>query len=158
MMIRSSGAHRRLGHAHFWQRAVDRGLTRRSLLQGSVGVVGVFAGLGIVAPAVAKATSASPKPIPGGLHLADLGLPVPPFPEIIHVEAPGVFTPPDSEPISITDFNGNIGFAVVDGAGTGRDTVTGVTKRYSFNVDMRFMQGVYVGEDGGIRHRTFGFT
>ena len=80
------------------------------------------------------------------------------FPEIVHVEAPGVATLADSEPITITDFNGNIGYAVIDGSGTGRNTLTGETKTYSFNVDMRFMQGVYVAEDGRVRHATFGFV
>jgi hypothetical protein len=106
---------------------------------------------------VANAANASPKPIPGGLHPADLGLAVPPFPEVIYIEAPGVLTLGDSEPMTITDFNGNIGYAIIDGAGTGRDTVTGATKHYSFNCDMRFMQGVYVAEDGRVRNRTFGF-
>jgi hypothetical protein len=145
------------GHAHFWERATERGVTRKTFLTRSAGVVGAAAGLGLVAPGAATAANADPKPIPGGLHLADLGLPVPPFPEIVHVEAPGVATLADSEPITITDFNGNIGYAIIDGAGTGRNTATGATKRYSFNVDMRFMQGVYVAEDGRVRHGTFGF-
>jgi hypothetical protein len=156
MVIPSTAAHP--GHAHFWERAAERGVTRRSFLQRSAGVVGAAAGLGLVAPGAANAANASPKPIPGGLLLAELGFPVPPFPEIIHVKAPGVLTLGDSEPITITDFNGNIGYAIIDGAGTGHDTATGATKRYSYNCDMRFMQGVYVAEDGRVRRGTFGFV
>ena len=142
-----------------WERAGEHGVTRGSFLTKTAGAVGAFAGLAALSPASARAaTDARPKPIPGGLHPADLGLPVPPFPEIIHIQAPGVATLGDSEPITITDFNGNIGYAIVDGEGTGRDTATGATKRYSFNVDMRFMQGVYVAEDGRVRRATFGFV
>ena len=156
MVIPSIAADR--GQAHFWERAAARGVTRRGFLQRSAGVVGAAAGLGLLAPGVANAANASPKPIPGGLRLEDIGLPVPPFPEVIHVEAPGVLTLDDSEPITITDFNGNIGYAIIDGEGTGRNTVTGEPpKRYSFNCDMRFMQGVYVAEDGRMRRGTFGF-
>jgi hypothetical protein len=136
MVIPSTAAHP--GHAHFWERAAERGVTRRSFLQRSAGVVGAAAGLGLVAPGAANAANASPKPI--------------------HVKAPGVLTLGDSEPITITDFNGNIGYAIIDGAGTGHDTATGATKRYSYNCDMRFMQGVYVAEDGRVRRGTFGFV
>jgi hypothetical protein len=155
-MSSPSGAARH-GHAHFWERAAQRGITRKTFLTRSAGVVGAAAGLGLLAPAKATAANASPKPIPGGLGPADLGLPVPPFPEIIHVEAPGVLTPPDSEPITITDFKGGIGYAIIDGSGTGRNTATGVATPYSFNCDMRFMQGAYVAEDGHLRRATFGF-
>lgn len=134
------------------------GITRGSFLTRTAGAVGVVAGMGALSPGAAWAANTSPKPIPGGLALADLGLPVPPFPEVIHVQAPGVLTLGDSEPITITDFNGNIGYAIVDGSGTGRNTLTGETKTYSFNVDMRFMQGAYVAEDGRVRHGTFGFV
>lgn len=150
---------RGVGHDHFWARAGEHGITRGSFLTRSAGAVGAVAGLAALSPGAARAaTDTRPKPIPGGAHLADLGLPVPPFPEVIHVEAPGVLTLEDSEPITITDFNGNIGYAVIDGAGTGKDTATGATKRYSFNVDMRFMQGAYVAMDGRVRRGTFGFV
>jgi hypothetical protein len=146
------------GHEHFWERAGERGVTRGGFLTKSAGAVGAAAGLAALSPGTALgATDTRPKPIPGGLHPADLGLPVPPFPEILHVEAPGVATLDDSEPITVTDFNGNIGYAVIDGSGTGRDTATGATKTYSFNVDMRFMKGASVAEDGRVRQGTFGF-
>ena len=85
-------------------------------------------------------------------------MPVPPFPETIHVLAPGVGTPANSEPITITDFDGQIGYAIIDGSGTGTDTLTGVTTPYATNVDMRFMRRAYVGEDGRMRHGSFAFV
>jgi hypothetical protein len=145
------------GHAHFWERAAAAGVTRSQFLARTAGTVGAIAGFGLLAPAGAwaKKTSSNPKPIPFGLHPAELGLPVPPFPEILHVLAPGVATDPKSDPITITDFSGNIGYSVIDGAGTG--TTAAGTKRFSTNTDMRFMQGAYVGEDGRVRRGTFGF-
>jgi hypothetical protein len=145
------------GHAHFWERAAAASVTRGQFLARTAGTVGALAGFGLLAPtgALAKKSSSSPKPIPFGLRPADLGLPVPPFPEIIHVLAPGVLTDPKSDPITITDFDGHIGYSIIDGAGTG--TTAAGTKRYTTNTDMRFMQGAYVGEDGRVRHGTFGF-
>lgn len=145
------------GHAHFWDRAAAAGVTRGQFLARTAGTVGAVAGFGLLAPAGAwaKKGSSNPKPIPDGLHPADLGLPVPPFPETIHVLAPGVGTDPKTDPITITDFDGHIGYSVIDGAGTG--TTASGAKRYTTNTDMRFMQGVYVGEDGRVRHGSFGF-
>jgi hypothetical protein len=131
------------GHEHFWERAGERGVTRGGFLTKSAGAVGAAAGLAALSPGTALGATDT--------------RPVPPFPEILHVEAPGVATLDDSEPITVTDFNGNIGYAVIDGSGTGRDTATGATKTYSFNVDMRFMKGAYVAEDGRVRQGTFGF-
>ena len=51
-----------------------------------------------------------------------------------------------------------MGYAIIDTAGTGTNTHTGEQKRYTSNVDMRFMQGVYVGEDGHARHGSFAFV
>jgi hypothetical protein len=150
-------AARSIGHAHFWHRAATRGITRSQFLTRTAGTVGALAGLGALAPGAARAQGSAPKPIPGGIPLGPLGLPSPPFPEIIHTFVPGVLTPADSEPITITDFNGHVGYAVVDGAGTGTNTVTGATTRYTTEADMRFMQGVYVGEDGRVRRGSFAF-
>ena len=58
-------------------------------------------------------------------------------------------------PSSIFDFDGDIGFAVVDGTGVGRDTTTGVETAYDYEVDLRFMQGKYIGKDGKHHHGTF---
>jgi hypothetical protein len=145
------------GHAHFWERAAAAGVTRGQFLARTAGTVGALAGFSLLAPAgaLAKKGSSSPKPILDGLHPTDFGLPVPPFPEIIHVLAPGAGTDPLSDPITITDFDGQIGYSIIDGSGTA--TTASGTTRYATNTDMRFMQGAWVGEDGQVRHGTFGF-
>jgi hypothetical protein len=157
-MLIPSTAGRPPGHTHFWERATASGFSRAQFLRRSAVTVGGLAGLSLLAPAAARAAGSSPKPIPGGFGAADLGLPVPPFAPVYHVEAPGVITPENSEPITITDFDGQIGYAIIDGAGTGTNTVTGAKKRYTTNVDMRFMQGAYVGEDGRVRRGSFAFV
>jgi hypothetical protein len=146
-----------VGHAHFWDRAASHGITRGQFLTRSAGAVGAFAGLSMLAPGAARAAGADPNPIPGGFSSADFGLPSPPFPSFFHIEAPGIITPTTSEPITITDFNGQVGYSVIDGTGTGTNTGTGQTTRYSTNTDMRFMQGAYVGTDGRVRHGSFAF-
>jgi len=57
---------------------------------------------------------------------------------------------------SITDFIGLVAAAEVQGKGTSTATPTGNTHR-TFDVDMRFMDGVYVDVSGQIRRSTFGF-
>ena len=104
-------------------------------------------------PARASVPGPTPKAIPGGFTADQLcGLPAT---EIFHNFAPNVFDPPNTDRSGIFDFNGLIGYAVIDGTGTGRNTVTGATTPLTFEVDLRFMQGVYAGEDGKNRHATF---
>jgi hypothetical protein len=95
---------------------------------------------------------AAPLPIPGGSPL---------FGGSFHVWAPG---PPslggdsiDAEPITITDFKGSVGLAYISGMVTRRRRSTGERVQLPFlSADMRFMNGVYRGADGRIRHGTFG--
>jgi hypothetical protein len=129
---------------------------RRSFLAaGGLGVAQLAAGV-VGAPGALAAGSAAvrgpsdPRPIP---HTLELGGGLPP----IHVRAPGVLGPADDEPSSITDFNGMVGYAIIDGTGRGTDTATGATKTYSTNVDLRFMVGAYVGMDGRRAIDAFGF-
>ncbi len=125
------------GHAHFWQRA----LGRRNAIKTAVGATGAVLSSGLWLPALAEASVSgpdAPTPIPGVVA------PGAPF----HVELPG----PDNEPSSINNFNGFIGIANIDGTGKGNDGVT-----YLFDVDIRFMQGLYVGADGQNHQGTFGF-
>jgi len=104
-------------------------------------------------PARASVPGPTPKAIPGGFTADQLcGLPAT---EIFHNFAPNVFDPPNTDRSGIFDFNGLIGYAVIDGTGTGRNTASGATTPLTFEVDLRFMQGVYVGEDGRHRHGTF---
>jgi hypothetical protein len=101
-------------------------------------------------PARASVPGATPKAIPGGFTAGFCGISET---EIFHNFAPNVFDLPNTDRSGIFDFNGHIGYAVIDGTGTGH-TSQGDTP-HSFEVDLRFMQGVYVGEDGRHRHGTF---
>src|SRR5229473_5981113 len=74
--------------------------------------------------------------------------------EIFHIFLPA----PGFEPSTITDFNGMVGVANVGGMGTQTDTNTNTSKRLAFDVDVRFMRGVYVGEDGRVHRNAFAFV
>jgi hypothetical protein len=138
---------RHIGHAHFWERA----LSRRQLIRTAAGTTAVVLGAGLV-PAVADAArpgGSAPKPIPGG----DPGIEQA-FGKLFHV-----FFPYFGQEVStITDFNGNLAAAEMQGAGTGVDTRSGATARYTFDADMRVMDGLYVAQDGQLRRGTFGFV
>ena len=91
-----------------------------------------------------------PKPIAGGDFIPDkphhrAG--------IIHSFFP--VAPPNgdgewAEPNEITDFNGFVGVAVVDGTGT-----DGSGHPLLWEVDLRFMKGVYRGADGDFHEGAF---
>jgi hypothetical protein len=94
--------------------------------------------------------SAGPLPIPGTFN-PGLGGPD------IHFQKPG---PADAtsgrfggEPSTITDFNGFIGVAHVQGTGTDNSGNT-----LFWDTDLRFMDGVYQGTDGQIHSGTFAFV
>ncbi|HEV8670933.1 MAG TPA: hypothetical protein VGS01_09385 [Candidatus Limnocylindria bacterium] len=74
--------------------------------------------------------------------------PIPANPDLFgfHIQLPG------GEPSSITDFNGAVGIAVISGTGTGTGGAL------SFEIDNRFMQGIFRGTDGRIHHGTFAFV
>ncbi|HKV56981.1 MAG TPA: twin-arginine translocation signal domain-containing protein [Ktedonobacteraceae bacterium] len=139
------GSHpRHVGHTHFWERAM---LSRRQFMETAAGATGVVLASGFWMPGRALADNAAPRPIPGGIQ------PFGPGTELFHVFpiAPGV------ELSTITDFHGSIGGAEVQGTGTATNTGTGATSALLFDVDMRFMQGVYVGMDGETHRGTFSF-
>ena len=97
--------------------------------------------------------SVSPLPIPGA---------VPDFhrdggPDI-HFQLPGPADNTDTgrvggEPSTITDFNGFVGVAHVEGTGTDNKGHT-----LFWNTDLRFMDGVFQGTDGKIHQGTFAFV
>jgi hypothetical protein len=65
-------------------------------------------------------------------------------------------TPADAEPSTITDFNGFIGLAFIDGEVTRTNTATGEERTLPFlTSDMRFMQGVFRGTDGRMHQGAF---
>jgi hypothetical protein len=104
-------------------------------------------------------STADPQPIPYGTPFLF------PDPTIFHVEAPGYplpnppfdTNPATNDPSTITDFNGSVGLVYVGGQGTHHDLTTGETRTLYWEVDMRFMDGQYIGKDGRQRHGTFGF-
>lgn len=122
---------RPVGHAHFWERA----LSRRQIIKTAAGGTAIVLGSSVWRPGMAQAarTPAKPNPIPLTLDGTSF-----------HVLLPG-----QGEFSSITDFNGFVGIAAVTGTGT-----DGLT----FDTDVRFMQGVYVGVDGKVYRSTFGFV
>lgn len=140
----SHDVHQYGGHTHFWERAM---LSRRQFMATAAGATGVVLASGLWMPGIALADNAAPKPIPGGIQ------PFGPGTEVFHVFpiAPGV------ELSTITDFHGAIGGAEVQGTGTATNTNTGATSSLVFDVDMRFMQGAYIGMDGETHRGTFSF-
>jgi hypothetical protein len=119
-------------HNHFWQRA----FSRRNFIAGS-GAAGLLA----VAGPGAAASGSDPRPIPGGFELGG---------QLFHV----FFFGPGAEPSTITDFNGSVGVAAIQGSWSGPAPATPPTV---FDSDMRFMDGEYVGKDGKVRRGAFVF-
>ena len=140
------------------EEASPAAVSRRRFL-GTAGATGVGLGLGsgLLTSAAALADSdrstvaaadhhgpaVLPRPIPSGF-LTPVGV-------FIHHHLPGR----GIEASQITDFRGTIGLAQLTGTGTG--TLHGTSKKLTFEMDNRFMQGTYVGVDGKRHRGTFGF-
>jgi hypothetical protein len=90
--------------------------------------------------------SAAPQPIPGGFANPVGG----PFVHANFVGPADAAPPFGNEPSTITNFNGFIGVALVSGTGKDRDG-----NPLLWDVDLRFMQGVYQGVDGNLHRGTF---
>ena len=126
------------GHAHFWERAT---LSRRSFLKAA----GTTMAVGLALPSTVRASSQTlPNPIPGGLDLLGNG-------HIFHIYLPG--TAPELS--TITDFNGVLCAADVQGTWTGGGVVPPPNTPLLFDADMRVMTGEYVGRDGRYRQGSF---
>lgn len=153
IVVPTPGGPKRIGHAHFWERAVSR----RQFIRGTAATAGLALGAGLVQPAGAFSSlhpfigNADPKPIPGGTDLfALLGLGSGP---LFHFFFPAF----GQEVSTITDFVGHVGAAEIRGTGTLTNTTSLDTSTLTFDADMRYMDGLYVAEDGRPRHGTFGF-
>ena len=102
--------------------------------------------------------SPAPVPIPGGFNArAALG---PRFPD----ELQHLFLPqPGLEPSTIFNFRGDVALFDIQGTGTRTEldpltrAVIRTTTGHPFAVDLRFMNGFYIGTDGTEHHGTFGF-
>ena len=151
MNVRSLSAVR----PRYLRSASARHWSRREFVRTTGGSIaaGVALGSGILTPRrVEAAAPDDPLPIPGGS---------PTLGGAFHVYGPsptGFLDPIDAEPASITNFNGVVGMAYIDGMVTQTRISNGEQARYPFVAsDMRFMQGVYRGADGKPRQGTFGF-
>jgi len=122
--------------------------------------VGAVLGAGLRPSSVAQAQGGNqPVPIPGGSPaLQELG-----GGQLFHVFGPGPegagIDPITAEPSTITDFNGSIGLAYIDGMVTRTNTRTGEVRTLPMvGSDMRFMKGVFRSTDGQIHEGAFGFV
>jgi hypothetical protein len=139
------------------QEQVQVGIPTRSRRQflgsASAALLGTALGLRAWRPRLAAAHgNHEPVPIPGGTPI--LG-------GAYHVYGPGLpgFDPVDAEPSSITDFNGFIGLAFINGLVTRTNTQTGEVRTLPFvNSDMRFMKGTFRGADGNMHNAAFAFV
>jgi hypothetical protein len=119
-------------------------------MAGTAGALGA----GLLWPTRAWAAGRDPKPNPGGFANPTGG----PF---LHFNFPGPADAPPingNDPTTITDFDGHIGQTQVQGTGTGTNTDTGDTFPLLFDVDARFMQGIYQSVDGRFLEARFVFV
>jgi hypothetical protein len=118
---------------------------RQALRRGAFATAGV-AGLSMLDAAPALAWWGSqPRPIPGGVDATFTPVTKDP---VWHFSYPAF----GFEAITITDFHGVMGAGETQGYVRGSDG-----KSYTFDTDMRFMRGTYVGLDGRTREGAFGF-
>ncbi|HEU5432877.1 MAG TPA: hypothetical protein VFU81_14515 [Thermomicrobiales bacterium] len=129
-----------------------RAPSRRQLLKATGALA--LAGIGFRGqfPAAAQTAGANPRPIPGGLDFGS-------GPLHVYDYSPGF------EPATITDFRGLVGILHLQGEGTvtrggsgGMATPTATGDRLAYDADLRFMQGVYIGEDGKAHEGNFAFV
>jgi hypothetical protein len=120
--------------------------SRRQLLGRSAVALGGVTAMGLLDPSSVLASTAAPRPIPGGLDLATFGF-VPTGADV-HFLLPGI----GFEMATITDFQGVVGGSETRGTAHGSDGSS-----YTFDCDMRFMEGLYVGLDDRPHIGSFGF-
>lgn len=132
------------GHRHI----LSRTLSRRRFLGTTAAATGAAITADLWLPVLARADdeesgAAAPRPIPGGIQ------PFGPGTEVFHLFLPGH----GAEPSTITDFDGTIGWAAVQGTGSSSDG-----RDWLYDADLRFMKGTYIGQDGREHEGTFGFV
>ena len=117
----------------------------------TAGAAGAFLLSGLTGKALAgKPGSGIPTPIPAVFFFPGRvdGSPAPTDPTGTH---------PGRDPSTVNDFNGFIGVANLELSGTGTDTTTGDTARYTFETDMRFLKGIFIDDAGQHRRGAFAF-
>ena len=128
-------------------RHLRHALSRRAFIASSAGAAGAVLGAGLLTPTTAGASKGSnPAPKPTTNHTTIGG-----------VDFSLTFFGPGLDASSITDFNGFLGVADVQGTGTATNP-DGTVETLLFDSDMRFMSGVYVAQDGRTHKGTFGFV
>jgi hypothetical protein len=143
-----------------WKTPEQKRLSRRNLIRAGAGA---FVGAGLLGakPAFAddfdeRGGCALAKPIPGGVT------PFKPFGVVVHhfplnpanqLDVGGI-----NDPSQITDFHGFVGLTHIRGGGTGTNTETGDSTILSFQADMGFSQGKFIGIDGRQHEGTFAFV
>jgi hypothetical protein len=127
-------------------RHIRHALSRRAFIGSMAGVAGAALGAGLLPTGVlaAKPSSSMPKPTTNTVNVGGTDF---------HF----TFFGPGIDPSSITDFNGFVGVADVQGTGTATNP-DGSTETLLFDTDMRLMSGVYVGQDGAVHKGSFGFV
>jgi hypothetical protein len=133
----STGADR---HAH-------HRLSRRAFMGSAAGLTATAVGASLLRPASGQAApnpNASPKPTTNVFSLNGVDF---------HL----TFFGAGMDPATITDFNGFVGVAAVQGHGTGTHP-DDTTEQLVFDTDMRFMRGTYVGQDGAVHRGDFAFV
>lgn len=95
-----------------------------------------------------------PNPIPGG------GAPFKPFGIFVHHNGLNPLKPLSAinDLAGITDFDGFVGQTHILGGGIGTDTTSNLTQDLAYQANMGFVQGKYIGIDGGQRVGTFVFV
>ena len=146
----SDRAHFDAGDAPSTREDAATRLSRRQVLRRGAVAVGGMTGLGLIDPAsvLGWSSTAAPRPIPGGLSLENGFVP---SGADFHFLLPGI----GFEMSTITDFAGIVGGS--ETRGFAYDD-TKKKNQYSFDCDMRFMQGLYIGLDGRRHFGSFGFV
>jgi len=145
-VIRPLGLHGWHGHHHH---RFD--VSRRDILLKSAGAFGLLLGAELI-PGCGSAGDPTAKDIAARSSPLDddgSGTPVP----ILQVSGIAL----GSEVSAISNFDGLVGAASVDGTGVGHSP-GGSDEQLLFDTDMRFMQGTFVGTDGNRHQGTFGFV
>jgi hypothetical protein len=126
-------------------------ISRRRFLGAGVGasVIGGALVAGLLRPVSASAAPGigNVLPIPSTLEV---------FGEAIHVQAPLLFTAPNTDPSTVWNFQGASGIAFMDTSVTRTNRKTGEQQVLPSTMNhMTFMQGIYIGRDGHVREGTF---
>jgi hypothetical protein len=137
------------GHVHSWSNL----MSRRQFARTATGVAAASAAFGLGISKAAASAPGDPVPIPGG---------EPKIGGLFHVFGPspdGSFSPINAEPITITNFNGFVGLAYIDGTVQRTNRRTGkIDILPMIGADMRFMSGIYRGADERIHQGAFAFV